>query len=100
MNKMEELAIEMFASVMGWVVAISGVIIGWAVRESIVKRLDMMEVRMQANSERLATMEKLITATVTHVELTRSVDELRKEISATRLEIKSDVQQIVALLKG
>lgn len=91
-------AIQVAITFAGWTVAGIGALIAWAVKEGLLRRLDAFEVRQEANGQRLASLEKLVTATVTHIELAKSVDGLRQEIAATRHEIKSDVQQIVTLL--
>ena len=100
MNKMEALAVEWTVAAIGWLLAIAGAIVGWAVREAIIKRLDIMETRMQANAQRLQSLETLATAAATHIDLTKSVDGLREEIRATRLEIKQDVRQLLDLMKS
>lgn len=97
---MEEQAIGWAITFAGWCVAGIGALVAWAVKEGILRRLDAIEVRQQASSDRIASIEKLVTATVTHVDLAKSVDGLRQEIAHTRMEIKQDVQQIVELLKS
>jgi hypothetical protein len=90
---MEEHALKVFGQFVGWIAAAVVSLVAWAVRTSVFNRLSSIE-------DRMISLERLATAAVSQVELAKSVDALRAEIAATRLEIKSDVAQIVQLLKG
>jgi hypothetical protein len=92
-EKMEEHSTSAFGQVIAWIAAGVASIAAWAIRTSVFNRLSAIE-------ERMISLEKLTAAAVSQVELAKSVDALRAEIAATRLEIKSDVAQIVKLLKG
>ena len=93
MNAVEEQLFKWAGQVAGWIAIAIASLVAWAVRTSVFNRLSAIEHRMEA-------LERLATAAVSQVELAKSVDGLRQEIRATRLEIKQDVSQIVQLLKG
>lgn len=73
---------------------------GWAFREAVMRRLTSIDAQIDGLAKRMNTIEVLANATVTHVELARSVDGLRSEIRETRLEIKEDVRQLLELMGG
>jgi len=92
MSSVEDQVIRWGAQVMGWVVAGIAAMIAWIVRTAVFQRLDSIENRMRV-------LETFAAAAVTQIDLAKSIDGLRLEISATRVEIKHDVEQIVNLLK-
>ena len=92
MNAVEEQLFKWAGSIAGWLAIAIASMVAWAVRTSVFNRLTAIE-------QRMGTLEKLAAAAVSQVELAKSVDGLREEIYKTRREIKSDVSQIVELLK-
>lgn len=76
----------------GWLTALAASLIGWIFKSVVFERIAAIEGRMRA-------LEIAAEATVKHAELSNSVDGLRDEIRATRLEIKDDVRQLMDLLQ-
>jgi hypothetical protein len=110
----EATAWEWVGSAFGWVMALLTALGGWIIREAFLRRLELVENTLSASlktfeehndarfhgiEERMRILEKLAAAVVTPAELTRSVDGLRDEIRATRLEIKDDVRQLADLFR-
>lgn len=114
MTPAEVTAWDWVATAAGWLVAGLTTLGGWIIREAFLRRLELVEntlgarlqtfedhndTRFHGIEERMRILEKLAAAVVTPVELARSVDSLRDEIRATRLEIKDDVRQLTELFR-
>ena len=79
-------------AVIGWMAAAVVGLVAWIFNRTVIVRMEAMESRM-------VVLERLASAAVTQIDLSKSIDGLRDELTATRMEIKTDVRQLLEMLK-
>jgi hypothetical protein len=89
----EEQLVKFASQAVGWLAFAIASLVGWAVRTSVFNRLTSIE-------RQISHIEKVVSAAASRAELAEAMKEVRVDVHNVKMEINSNIQQVIQLLKG